>query len=180
VSKQMKISSRPIPGREFRMRRYHAVICLALLSLSALSSSCTQTASPSAPIEYHNTEYGFSFALPADWQGYSIIVGNWTGDVSDSSKGDVPALQGPLISIRHPLWTAQNPRQDIPILIFTHPQWDALQRGEFLVSAAGVGPTELGQNANYAFALPPRYDYALLPGYEEVEKIMEGNPLHTP
>ncbi len=160
-----------------------AARCTALFFF-LISAGCrpapAATPTHSGPIEYHNAEYGFTFALPPSWRGYSIVVSNWTGTVNDPARGDVPALQGPLLSIRHPLWTEQNPRQDIPIMIFTRSQWDALQRGAFLVSAAPVPPSELGSNASYVFALPPRYNYAFPAGWQEVETIIASHPLRSP
>jgi len=66
-----------------------------------------------------------------------------------------------------------------PIMIFTVFQWDSLQKGDFHIGAAPIGPTELGRNAEYVFALPARYNYAFPPGFEEVEDILEGNPLQA-
>lgn len=40
-----------------------------------------------------------------------------------------------------------------------------------------IGPSMLGQNSKYVFALPPRYNYAFPTGFEEVEKILETGPL---
>jgi hypothetical protein len=60
-------------------------------------------------------------------------------------------------------------------MVFTVAQWNSLQRGDFVVSAAGIGPRELGRNVRYVFALPPRCDFADLPGMQEVETILEGN-----
>lgn len=68
-------------------------------------------------IEYQNTEYGFSFSLPVSWKGYSIINDIWRG--YDNGNSEITVEQGPIISIRHPLWTSENPYQDIPIMIFT-------------------------------------------------------------
>lgn len=62
-------------------------------------------------------------------------------------------------------------------MVFTLDQWQGLQRMEFSVGAAPVGPTELGRNNKYVFALPARYNFAFPTGYEEVERILEGNPL---
>lgn len=42
-----------------------------------------------------------------------------------------------------------------------------------------MGPKELARNSKYLFALPARYNYAFPTGYEEVEKILEGNPLQA-
>lgn len=86
---------------------------------------------------------------------------------------------GLMIKIRHPQGTSQNSRQDIPIMVFTQNQWDAMQQEKFHIGAAPMGPKELGRNGKYVFALPARYNYAFPAGYEEVERILEGNPLKT-
>lgn len=128
-------------------------------------------------IEYRNTDYGFSFALPGSWEGYSIVMDKWEGyplDVKNAAK-----IEGPKILIRHPRWTNLNLRQDIPIMIFTHAQWDLIQQEKLSVGAAPIGPSELGRNANYVFALPARYNYAFPEGYEEVESILQSKPLKT-
>ncbi len=78
---------------------------------------------------YTNKAYGFRFTLPLSWKGYSILEKTW---------GDG---QGPLILIRHPLWTAANPRQDIPIMVLTLAQWALVQQGKLIVSAAPIGRT---------------------------------------
>ena len=130
-------------------------------------------------IEYRNTEYGFSFTLPASWTGYTIITAQWQG-LAAVPSGEAVVEQGPIISIRHPLWTSANPRQDIPIMVFTLAQWNSLQQGNFHIGAAPIGPSELGRNAHYVFALPARYNYAFPTGFEEVETILEGHPLHIP
>jgi len=36
---------------------------------------------------------------------------------------------------------------------------------------------QLGRNEEYVFALPARYNFGFLGGYEEVEMILENNPL---
>jgi len=125
-------------------------------------------------IEYRNTKYGFSFALPAGWKGYTIVTDKWEG--SEPEKGVVQ--RGPLIYIRHPEWTKENPRQDIPVMIITLAQWDALDRGDFSISAAPVGPGELGRNRKYVFALPARFNFTDAAGVEEVNEILRHGPLH--
>lgn len=127
-------------------------------------------------IKYTNNQYGFSFSLPQEWKGYSVVTSTWEGHTVDS-QGDIPAKHGPLISIRNPKWTAENPYQDIPIMVFTLAQWDSLLRDEFHIGAAPVNPTRLGFNADYVFALPARYNFAFPTGYEAVEKILESKPL---
>lgn len=129
-------------------------------------------------VEYMNTEYGFRFSLPTSWNGYSVIADSWEGYVSGTNS-DMISEKGPLISMRHPKWTSDAPRQDIPIMIFTDQQWNALQQEKFHIGAAPIGPRELGRNNRYVFALPARYNFAFQIGYEEVERILENNPLHV-
>ena len=123
-------------------------------------------------LAYENTEYGFKIDLPESWQGFSVIQKEWQGrDLSREGKDDQVA--GPLVIIRHPQWTEEEPRQDIPIMVLTHEQWKAIQAEQLSVSAAPIPPQELGQNERYVFALPPRYNYDFPTGYEEVEQIIE-------
>jgi hypothetical protein len=122
---------------------------------------------------YENAEYGFTFALPESWEGYQIVSDSWEGIATDQQQLE----NGPILLIRHPEWTEEKPRQDIPIMIFTLKQWSSLEKGEFHIGAAPIGPTILGQNNEYVFALPARYNFAFLEGYEEVENILQNNPL---
>lgn len=123
---------------------------------------------------YNNTQYGFNFSLPDSWKGYTIVTDQWEGTAIGDTK---IAAMGPLLSIRHPEWTSQNPRQDIPIMVFTLAQWNSLQHDEFHIGAAPINPSELGRNNKYVFALPARYNFAFATGYEEVEQILNGKPL---
>jgi hypothetical protein len=127
-------------------------------------------------VQYKNTEYGFTFDLPLTWQDYKIINDKWTG-YSEGANGEVASEEGPLILIRSPQWTKEVPTQDIPIMIFTLEQWDALQQNKFNVGAAPIGPEELGRNSKYVFALPARYNFAFPRGFEIVEEIIETKPL---
>ncbi len=128
-------------------------------------------------IVYNNTQYGFDFTLPATWKGYRIVIHVWEGfSLNVSDNGKITA-NGPVINIRHPLWTSQEPRQDIPIMVFTIGQWNSLQKGEFHIGAAPMLPSELGRNSRYVFALPARYNYAFPAGFEEVETILSDKPL---
>jgi hypothetical protein len=126
-------------------------------------------------IQYENTKYGFTFSLPDSWEGYQIVTDKWTGTPINNESKD--GERGPILYIRHPAWTSDKPRQDIPIMIFTRDQWSALQKEEFHVGAAPMNPKELDRNNQYVFALPARYNFAFLEGFEEVEKILEKNPL---
>lgn len=127
---------------------------------------------------YNNARYGFSFNLPESWRNYRIVSNTWEGITKDEVLGERVVQKGPMLSVRHPEWTKKNPRQDIPIMIFTIAQWDMLQNDKFHIGAAPIGPSELGRNNKYIFALPARYNFAFLTGYEEVEKILNNNPLH--
>ena len=133
--------------------------------------------SPITALTYQNTQYGFNFALPLSWQGYTIVSSTWDGNLVDSQPSQ--SVTGPEISIRHPLWTTDVPRQDIPIMVFTPDQWNLIQQQKLAVGAAPVAPSMLGQNASYVFALPARYNYAFLPGFEEVQNIIDSKPLTT-
>jgi hypothetical protein len=126
---------------------------------------------------YINKQYGFRFFLPKSWKGYSIVVSDWNGRIIDSNLEQ--SEKGPAISIRHPLWTKENPRQDIPIMVFTLAQWQLVEKEKMAVGAAPIGPSELGRNTKYVFALPARYNFAYLPGWEEVDEILQHKPLRA-
>jgi hypothetical protein len=126
---------------------------------------------------YRNEQYGFDFSLPASWEGYTIVVDKWEGLAIEGSQSGKAIAVGPMVSIRHPKWTSENKRQDIPIMIFTISQWNSLQKEKFHIGAAPIGPSELGRNAKYVFALPARYNFAFPTGYEEVENILTSKPL---
>jgi hypothetical protein len=128
-------------------------------------------------IVYENTQYGFDFTLPESWKDYKIVMEEWEGFAIEDSEGEKVVETGPMLLIRHPVWTSEHPHQDIPIMVFTFEQWDSLQNEKFHIGAAPIGPKELGRNNKYVFALPARYNFAFPTGYEEVENILEGNPL---
>jgi glycine cleavage system H lipoate-binding protein len=125
---------------------------------------------------YDNKDYGFYFTLPKSWIGYSVIEGKWEGLSLTESKEN---QSGPIIYIRHPEWTEKTPRQDIPVMVFTQDQWKSLNNMEFSVGATPIGPSKLGENTTYVFALPARYNYEFMTGFEEVEEILENNPLQA-
>lgn len=124
---------------------------------------------------YENTQYGFRFTLPDSWKGYTIVTDKWEGLPVGDAQGD--KVSGAELSIRHPEWTAEQPRQDIPILVFTIDQWNELQQDKFHIGAAPIGPSELTRNDKYVFALPARYNFAYPVGYQEVEDILKSNPI---
>jgi hypothetical protein len=130
--------------------------------------------SSSDAVEYNNARYSFKFSLPQTWKGYSIVMEQW--EASDAQKGAVE--RGPIISIRHPNWNKENPRQDIPILVFTLAQWDSAEKGDLYVNGSARSFLELGRNRKYAFAVSTRYNEAEVVGREEVDKILQHEPLH--
>lgn len=65
----------------------------------------------------------------------------------------------------------------MPVMIFTLEEWKELSEDKFHIGAAPIGPRELARNSKYIFALPARYNFAFLKGYEEVEKIVESKAL---
>ncbi len=154
------------------------IVVVGAIILFAVFGHSTPPVSAPTGVEYTNTQYGFSFSLPDSWKGYTIVTSTWEGDAQGNSLSLRAVAQGPIISIRHPLWTAAVPRQDIPIMIFTIDEWTKLQADAFHIGAAPIGPSELGRNATYVFALPARYNYAFPVGYEEVDTLLKTNPLH--
>jgi hypothetical protein len=161
-----------------------AILCAFLtaltLSQQAVSPPATHASQTTKSVVYTNKKYGFRFFLPESWRGYSIVLSQWEGgDGRAYGPGDPvpPIVKGPLVTIRHPLWTEADPRQDIPIMIITRAQWRLMEDGKLIVSAAPFGPSELGRNMKYVFGLPPRFNYALISGWEEINEIIQRHPL---
>jgi hypothetical protein len=133
-----------------------------------------------APVIYKNKRYRFTLDLPKSWKGYSVLVSEWTANVQDPANPDKDPreVRGPLITIRHPGWTEANPRQDIPLMVLTYAQANLSDEGNLFASAAGYPPPEIGRNARYVFAVPPRYNSQDLPGLDEVDAILRQKSLH--
>lgn len=158
-----------------------AIMAIALLpqcNSGSHAASATDT-KQQARVVYRNTDFGFCVSLPQSWEGYSIVSQQWDGR-DNTPTGSNAVSHGPLIAIRNPRWTAKDPHQDIPIMVFTHAQWDSVQRADLVVSAAPFPPSELGRNEKYVFGLPPRYNYAFPTGFEEVEQILKSGAFHAP
>jgi len=145
-------------------------------SIAPVGSSQTQSTTPPAasPLAYTNSDYGFTFSLPNDWKGYSVVQSTWTG----TPDGKITPQSGPKILIRNPNWTDANHYEDIPVLVFTLAQWSSYQAGDFQVSAAPFPAAEMARNNKYVFALPPRWDYDYSQGYQEADAIVQSKPLH--
>jgi hypothetical protein len=155
-----------------------AIVALALALCSA-AGNAYQESLPFAktlktPLAYRSTRYSFCLALPGDWAGFKVLTTRWSGNGKQRESG-------PKLVIRNPRWTEKNPYQDIPILVFTSAQWRAIENEEFNVSAAPIGPSELGRNKKYVFALPPRFagfDDAI--GTDEVLELLKQKPFESP
>jgi hypothetical protein len=148
--------------------------------MQSAQQGTTQKPHAKKSVVYANKTYRFTFSLPVSWKGYSVLVGEWGGGVYEPDGTSQPARmeRGPEITIRHPLWTEETPRQDIPIMVLTLAQWHLVDEGKLVTSAAPIGPSEVGRNAKFVFALPARYTMAAPTGYQEVLEIMERDPLH--
>lgn len=166
------------------------VVSVALLFVALYYSYPKKMEAPETPIVennenndflvYKNREYGFSLVLPLGWKDYSFIEDEWEGDSIDANGNvSLSAIKGPLVSLRHPDWEYKSPRQDIPIMVFTLKQWSDLEADNFHIGAAPIGPTEIGRNKKYVFAIPARYNYAFLTGFEEVDQILRGDNFKT-
>ena len=121
----------------------------------------TSVVSTSTTNVYKNDMYGFQMTLSKDWTGYTVSTST--------------IKFGNSVTLRHPLWTKENPRMDIPVLIYTVEQWDKWLKTDFdgYPTAAPIGPTERGHNDKYVFATAPRYNYSFSPGFEQVEDILK-------
>jgi hypothetical protein len=152
-------------------------ICWAVISPAFASSPQAKSASaePSTDaIIYKNAKYGFTFSLPEGWKGYTIVSEEW--EATDAQKGVVE--RGPIVYIRPPGWSKENPRQDIPIMVFTSAQWESVEHGDFFMNGAAIVPEELGQNRKYAFAVSRHVEDSDVAGAKEVNQILQQHPLH--
>jgi hypothetical protein len=147
-----------------------------------LTTGCGSLNAPNQPsglpLRYHNAQYDLTFFLPASWRDYSVSV-QQLDDESSSPTEDRQILVGhtPMITLRHPRWQASAPCQDIPILVFTSAQWDALHHGKLWPSLfAGGVMDELWHNQSYVFAMSSRYNADdEVSGWKEVAEIIEQN-----
>lgn len=157
-----------------------ALFCTIATSVGATSQSAAQSLGQSAALRsivYRNAEYGFCFALPKSWRGYTIVADQWNGTILSSGQ----IVHGPQLLIRNPKWTAGKPYQDIPIMVFTPDEWQQVTAVTMAVSAAPIGPEELGHNSHYVFALPPRWiGFTDALGQDQLNSWMSQNRLQAP
>lgn len=130
------------------------------------------------PVRHHLDQYNLTFCLPASWRGYSVSV-QQLEDVRYSLAEDRQVVVGqtPMITLRHPQWRAHAPYQDIPIVVFTRAQWDALHQGELWPSLfAGGVMMELWHSQGFVFAISSRFNANdEVRGWKEVTEIVEQN-----
>jgi hypothetical protein len=147
------------------------------------TNACATVPSTNVPgaedsVVYSNHQYGFTLTLPSDWRGFHVLVCKWEGQKGERLEEE----SGPLLLIRHPLYTEADPREDFPIMVFTRGQWrevsDSNLDSALIVSAAPFPPGEIGRNRRYVFAFPPRFLNDVLDGFDEVSTILHGSPLH--
>ncbi len=137
-----------------------------------VASTTTPQPTPSNKVSYRNNDYGIMIDLPLTWENYTIVLDPWEGYSVGTSQQKI-IEEGFTLLIRHPDWEYKSPRQDIPIMIFTLKQWSDMQADKFHIGAAPVNPSELGRNSKYVFAIPARYNFSYLTGFEEVETILQ-------
>jgi hypothetical protein len=153
-----------------------AIVPLAWAVAQSASAQSPEPAAIPTTLVYGNTQYSFCFLLPESWKGYKIVPKTWRGTILSSGQ----IVHGPQLLIRHPGWTQANPYEDIPIMVFTPEQWKQVEKVEMSVSAAPIGPAELGHNSHYVFALPPRYNFDALTGWQEVDELINQHSLQAP
>lgn len=143
-----------------------------------LVAGCGSLRDPPSKAAFHycDPRSGFTFSLPASWQGYSVMTQQWGGQTySPATDSLVAAECGPMIVLRHPQWKADDPYQDIPVLVFTREQWAAYRQGRFEVGAGGF-QFEIGHNLKFVFAISTRYNADdSVPGWKEADEIVERN-----
>ena len=149
------------------------LLCLVLILSGGWSGCSTNTPSQPAglPLRYHNSQYDFTFYLPASWKSYSVLMEQWGPNQPDVM---VPE-QGPIIVLRHPLWKTNDLYQDIEIMVFTHKQWEEEHQNKFFPYAGGI-ITEIWHNNKYVFSLYSRYNaYDDVKDWKEADDIIATN-----
>lgn len=155
-----------------RSRDKTILIVLALAALATAAAWAFLRSSP-ASVQYRNEEFGLLVRLPETWEGFTVVMESWE---ARSITDDEVVASGPVIMLRHPQWTAQVPRQDVPIMLFTDGQWRHVGApdGDWSVGAAPIPPSPLASNSRFVFALPARYNYAFPEGWQEVDALIQG------
>lgn len=149
-----------------------AKLCPDGSSVGRTGPKCEFAPCPTGAI-YTNNGFGLAISLPSSWKGYRVIsdegeTAGWHAtDVSAGDNNEVAS--GPMVILRHPLWTEAKPYENLPIMVFTLDQWKHVGMqgtNDWSVSAAPIPPSELARNGTYVFALPARYNYDFAEGYQ--------------
>jgi hypothetical protein len=160
------------------MRRFLRIVIVAAGLLPGLDSINVARQPFGFTVFYRDGRYGLTFFLPASWRGYSVSI-QQIEDTTYSTAQDeqITVGQTAMITLRHPQWQARAPHQDIPILIFTRAQWDALHHGELWPSIfAGGTMDELWHSPRFVFAMSSRYNSTdEVSGRKEVAEIVKRN-----
>jgi hypothetical protein len=105
-----------------------------------------------------------------------VLIQSWDGISYSPEKDTTEASEhGPIVVLRNPRWKIDAPYQDVPIMVFTRGQWEALHSGRFFPYAGGI-IGELWHNNKYVFGLYSRYnadDNAR--GMKEAADVLQGN-----
>ncbi len=140
------------------------------------NTTTTTTIIATSTVTHKDTEFGFTFTMPINWKGYSVVKSSWEGYPLVEGT---PKQSGTELRLRNPKWTQALPYEDIPVMVFTLAEWNSYQAKNFTVSAAPYLAGELGRNNVYVFALPPRWDFDNREGFKEAGDIVKSKPLKT-
>jgi hypothetical protein len=166
---------RQIELRTNRVVRTRFFWFLSIVSGALLGCSTAAKQPAGLPVRYHDAKYDFLFFLPADWNGHSVLMKEWHADLhSTDYQAVIGREHGPIILLRHPQWKADQPHQDIPILVFTRDQWEAVIPQRLFVGAGGT-IDEISHSAKYVFAINSRHNWTELEGWQETGRIVQQN-----
>jgi hypothetical protein len=155
---------------------------IAITVLAGCRSANLSTHPDDAPVVFNNPKFELRFLLPSNWRGYSVLMEQWDNKNYEASADKWRISEhGPIITLRHPNWRLDDPRQDIPILVFTRGQWSALNQGKLWPSKyAGGVFDELSHSRTYVFAISSRYNWDELKGSMEAACVVERNRAIAP
>ena len=152
------------------------VLVLAVVAIAARGYFVYQkiTVVPTDKNVYTNLEYGFKLTFSDSWKGYSVEKQSWQGWVINTGEQKYSGMK---LVIKNPQTTPQQAYQDIPIMVFTTDMWKLVgdeRTATVSISAAPIGPAEIGENAKYVFATPPRwYGFTDAIGWQEAIDILK-------
>jgi hypothetical protein len=164
-------------GRRTKIVNPKLILCLALVLSGGLFGCTTDHQLTGLPIRYYNAQCNFTFYLPTNWQGYSVLMEEWEGKTYLPEKDkDVVLSRGPIIVLRNPQWKTNILYQDIPIYIFTRQQWDDIHLGKYDAVGAGGDIDELWHNDKFVLGIHSRYNADdSINDWKEVQDIVKQN-----